>query len=120
MELLIEKGLDVNRSGPSGNALEYLWQIANKDPIDWHNSAICHLINLGAVNFRQDPNGLVPSVNEMREFAIWKGDRSDKYPTILHLEFRWDKHNVWQKEVDAWRKERARYYAEGPLDTASH
>ncbi len=114
-ELLIEKGLDINRSGPQGNALEYLWEVANEragNLLAGHQAlrlTICHLIDLGSVNRRQDPNGLVPSVDEMRNFAVWKGRALYK-----------DNFEDTVEEREAWQKERVRYYMEGPLDSAPH
>jgi hypothetical protein len=112
VELLIEKRLDINRSGPHGNALEYLWQVANERVENEAGGeelglAICHLIDLGSVNHRQDPNGLVPSVDEMRYFAVWKGKALNN-----------DKCAISWEERDAWRKERIRYYVEGPLESS--
>jgi hypothetical protein len=112
VELLIDKGLDINRSGPQGNALEYLWQVANQRVENETGGeelglAICHLIDLGSVNHRQDPNGLVPSVDEMRNCAVWKGKALNN-----------DKCAISREECDAWRKERTRYYVEGPLESS--
>lgn len=70
-ELLIEKGLDINRSGPQGNALEYLWQVANEraeNLLAGHQAlrlTICHLIDLGSVNRRQGPNPELMSKHRM-------------------------------------------------------
>jgi hypothetical protein len=111
VELLIEKGLDINRLGPHGNALEYLWQVANERVANETGGglgfAICHLIDLGSVNHRQDPNSLVPSVDEIRDFAVWKGKPLNN-----------DKYAISWEERDAWRKERIRYYVEGPLESS--
>jgi len=112
VELLIVKGLDINRSGPNGNALEYLWQVANervenKTRGEELGLAICHLIDLGSVNHRQDPNGLVPSVDEMRNFAVWKGKALNN-----------DKCAISREERDAWLEEHTRYYVEGPLESS--
>jgi hypothetical protein len=105
VELLIEKGLDINQSGLHGNALEYLWQVANervenKTRGEELGLAICHLIDLGSVNHRQDPNGLVPSVDEMRNFAVWKGKALNNDKCAIS------------------REERTRYYVEGPLESS--
>lgn len=71
VELLVRKGANINRSGPQGNALEYLWRKFNTvgsrrwRKLREYGSAIRHLIGLGAVNSRPDPNGLVPSIDRM-------------------------------------------------------
>ena len=121
IELLIDRGLDINRSGPHGNALEYLWQVANKplnNPAyamtyreEKLQLAICHLIDLGSVNRRQDPNGLIPSVDEMRNFSVWKGKTVSSNSRLGSRKY---------KEWNAWVKERTRHYLEGPLDSAPH
>ncbi|KFZ23237.1 hypothetical protein V502_02285 [Pseudogymnoascus sp. VKM F-4520 (FW-2644)] len=110
-EMLVRKGLDINRSGPYGNTLEYLWHSANESAEDsverqeMLQLAFCHLINHGSVNRRRDPNGLVPSLDEIRNFAVWKGEALS---------------TVTREEYNAWRKERRRYYMEGPLDSSPH
>ena len=73
IDLLIQKGANANQKGPLGNPLEFLWATAH--------SASCHLshsvyakgvrdliralIRVGAINQRKDPNGLIPSKDQM-------------------------------------------------------
>ena len=75
LEMLIRKGASVHVSGPNGNALEFVWELANKYPHGKpHKYAVVYisiihrLIELGAVNKRRDPNGMVPPVERMMEF----------------------------------------------------
>ena len=112
VELLIKRGLGINLSGPNGNVLECLWQTANdgqwtefqKNP----RVAICHLIDLGSVNRRPDPNGLVPSMDEMRTAFLWQG-------RPYNSGYSRGEKRVLENEKRAWRTERRRYYLEGPL-----
>ena len=69
--------------------------------------AICHLINLGLVNCRQDPNGLVPSTGKMKSFAMWNGEQ------VLRGQMK-----SCSRESEEWRKERIRDYLGGPLVNA--
>lgn len=79
LHLLVRKGADINQSGAEGNPLEFCWRRANTQSTHGghfdHNahgqyrSLLRQLIDLGAVNNRKDPNGLVPSVAQMRLFA---------------------------------------------------
>lgn len=78
LDLLTSRGADVNARGPKGNALEYVWELANtSDRIRtkyagrWE-PVIHRLLNYGAVNNRKDPNGMVPSVRRMRNFCASK------------------------------------------------
>lgn len=74
-ELLFAKGANINASGPLGTPLEFLWRVANTrifysildfkpivEGIEW-------LIRHGAVNNRCDPNGSVPSREQMLSFG---------------------------------------------------
>ena len=75
VELLIRHGADINTNGPQGNPLEYLWKKANgfshikMKHVSGYRFPIRHLIKLGAVNNLKDPNGLIPSVEQMQRFA---------------------------------------------------
>ena len=67
VEIMVLKGADINASGPIGNPLEYVWYLANTNLGDRKSRAsypraIEHLISLGAVNQKPDPNGVIPSV----------------------------------------------------------
>ena len=72
-ELLIGKGADVNAHGPLGKPLELVWRLAHKY---WRKpkrgrkvtQAIKWLIDYGAINEQQDPNGSVPSKEQMLAF----------------------------------------------------
>ena len=72
-ELLIGKGADVNAHGPLGKPLELVWRLAHKY---WRKpkrgrkftQAIEWLIDYGAINEQQDPNGSVPSKEQMLAF----------------------------------------------------
>ena len=73
--ILLEKGADVNASGPFGTPLEFVWRLANsvkaikyKHVHRW-SQAIKWLIQNGAVNNKCDPNGSVPSREQMLAFG---------------------------------------------------
>lgn len=73
--ILLAKGADVNASGPFGKPLEFVWRMANtvkhvkyKHVHRWRR-AIQWLIENGAVNDRCDPNGFVPSREQMLAFG---------------------------------------------------
>ena len=74
--ILVAKGANVNASGPFGTPLEFVWRIANtvgretkyKYARSWA-AAIKFLIKNGAVNNRRDPNGSVPSREQMLAFG---------------------------------------------------
>nr|KAK5448552.1 hypothetical protein LTR18_001640 [Exophiala xenobiotica] len=83
---------------PDGTPLEFLWKEANTrtleddmNPVSEYRETLSHLIRLGAVNNKRDPNGHVPSVRQMRYFGC---NRTDY-------------------------RECLRYYREGPLDGVS-
>ena len=69
-KLLIEKGADVNAHGPLGKPLEFVWWLAHRQ---WWTGvfagrvtdAIERLIDYGAINKQQDPNGSIPSKEQM-------------------------------------------------------
>jgi hypothetical protein len=71
LQMLVRKGADVNAEGLKGKALEYIWMLANTSRHGKVKYArkylepLRDLINLGAVNMREDPNGMVPSVVRM-------------------------------------------------------
>ena len=72
---LLAKGADVNASGPFGTPLEFVWRMAitvqdskYKSVHRWPR-AIHWLIKNGAVNGRCDPNGFVPSREQMLAFG---------------------------------------------------
>ncbi len=75
--LLIAEGADVNATGPYGTVLEFVWMLANTRAYVWikyrygyhFQALIRELIEVGAVNNRKDPNGLVPTVERMKNFA---------------------------------------------------
>jgi hypothetical protein len=76
IEMLVKKGADINRVGPDGTPLEFFWALVHSTDMEIvmyniHNARerIRCLIDLGAVNGRKDPNGLVPSVIQMRLFG---------------------------------------------------
>ncbi|KAJ9500522.1 hypothetical protein H2202_003738 [Exophiala xenobiotica] len=99
LDLLIQEGADVNQPGPEGTPLEFLWKEANTRTLTFmtvihvsgYRDALRHLIDLGAVHNATDPNGLVPSVRQMRHFGCNLTDY----------------------------RECLRYYREGPLDGVS-
>ena len=73
--ILLAKGADVNASGPFGTPLEFVWRMANtvrhieyRHVRRWRR-AIQWLIENGAVNNRCDPNGFVPSREQMLAFG---------------------------------------------------
>ena len=74
-ELLVAKGANVNVSGPLGTPLELVWRLVNTMGLvtdrDVRNcvKAIHWLIESGAVNNRYDPNGSVPSREQMLSFG---------------------------------------------------
>ena len=79
-KLLIKKGADVNAHGPFGKPLEFVWWLAHRRCWDWTNmknipQAIEWLIDCGAINEQQDPNGLVPSKERMLAFG--RGSKED-------------------------------------------
>ena len=96
VDLLVQKGLRINglAGSPYGNPLEYLWMKANTstgmETVGWRRITIRQFLDLGAVNNRRDPNGLVPSVEQMKH---WGRNPQD------HLECK-------------------RYYLDGPKDGA--
>lgn len=80
LEFLLEKGVDINVPGPYGNVLEFFWRLVNtshsrsyKD-ISSRREIICRLIHAGAVNNLPDPNGIVPTVDFMKNWANSKED----------------------------------------------
>lgn len=72
-QFLLEKGADVNAHGPLGKPLELVWRLAHTK---WGmlagdlyiSNTIEALIHRGAINERPDPNGSVPSKEQMRAF----------------------------------------------------
>ena len=71
--LLIKKGADVNAHGPLGKPLEFVWRLAHGR---WRKPGFSQsitrvikcLIDHGAINEQEDPNGLVPSKEQMLAF----------------------------------------------------
>jgi len=84
LQVLVCRGADVNAEGPRGKPLEYIWMLANtskhgkmKMKYAWkYLEPLRDLINLGAVNMREDPNGMVPSVERM---TSWPANRYSDY-----------------------------------------
>ena len=76
---LIERGADVNAPGPFGNPLEFTWLLANEDkptlPSFYIWERIRFLIEHGAINNREDPNGCVPSREWMLLFCVSEYDQ---------------------------------------------
>lgn len=78
LDILVRKGADINANGPYGTPLEYFWKLINNhehlhdDVIPACRKAISRLIKLGGVNRKQDPDGHIPSVEEM---LSWKADQ---------------------------------------------
>lgn len=69
---LLDRGADVNASGPYGNPLEFLWLLLFTNDLDddeWRFSLINSLLKRGAVNNQPDPNGMVPSRQQMLNFT---------------------------------------------------
>ena len=82
-KLLIEKGADVNAHGPLGKPLEFLWRLAHKHGVTpdsgWRiTRAIQLLINCGAINEQQDPNGSIPSKEQMLAFRYETSKQFDE------------------------------------------
>jgi hypothetical protein len=75
LSLLIQHGADPNSPGPDGNALEFVWKLANtvRDTnfifARRYAPLIRYLIDRGAINRRTDPNGRVPSLESMLTFG---------------------------------------------------
>ena len=77
VKLLVAKGANVNVSGPLGTPLEFMWQLTNTVPDDDYmenmvercENTIHWLIENGAVNNRYDPNGSIPSREQMLSFG---------------------------------------------------
>lgn len=66
--LFLDRGADVNASGPYGNPLEFLWLLLFTNDLDddeWRFILINPLLERGAVNNQPDPNGMVPSRQQM-------------------------------------------------------
>jgi hypothetical protein len=82
LQTLVRKGADVNAEGPKGKPLEYIWMLANTSrhgKVKYsrkYQKLLRDLINLGAVNMREDPNGMVPSVERM---TSWPTERYSDY-----------------------------------------
>jgi hypothetical protein len=82
LQALVCKGADVNAEGPKGKPLEYIWMLANTSRhgkikyARMYLEPLRDLINLGAVNMREDPNGMVPSVERM---TSWPTSRYSDY-----------------------------------------
>jgi hypothetical protein len=82
LQMLVCRGADVNAEGPRGKPLEYIWMLANTSKhrkIKYarkYLEPLRDLINLGAVNMREDPNGMVPSVERM---TSWPTNRYSDY-----------------------------------------
>ncbi|KAH8745621.1 hypothetical protein F5882DRAFT_108345 [Hyaloscypha sp. PMI_1271] len=82
LQALVCKGADVNAEGPKGKPLEYIWMLANTSGhgkvkyVRKYQKLLRDLINLGAVNMREDPNGMVPSVERM---TSWPTSRYSDY-----------------------------------------
>ena len=72
-KLLIAKGADVNAQGPLGKPLEFVWRLAHGR---WRKPRFSQsitrvikcLIDCGAINEQQDPNGSIPSKEQMLAF----------------------------------------------------
>ncbi|OAL26100.1 hypothetical protein AYO20_10234 [Fonsecaea nubica] len=83
IDLLVGRGVNINQLGPQGTPLELLWKLANTEKYpDKSHTYSCRmlmraLIDRGAVNTRKDPNGLVPSVIQMRLFGCNKTDEKE-------------------------------------------
>lgn len=82
-KLLIERGADVNAHGPLGKPLEFVWRLAHtrwrKLKYGWKIvQAIEWLIDCGAINEQQDPNGLVPSKEQMLAFRHGSQEHFDE------------------------------------------
>ena len=73
MSLLVVKGANVNASGPLGTPLEFVWRLANTEQydesMDRYANAMRWLIERGAMNNRPDPNGSIPSREQMLSFG---------------------------------------------------
>lgn len=78
LDILVRKGADINANGPHGTPLEYFWKMVNThevlrdETIKRFRKTISRLIELGGVNRKQDPDGQIPSVEEM---LSWKADK---------------------------------------------
>lgn len=74
--LLLAKGADINAKGPLGTPLEFVWRLGNTGNerfyrgLRWWSSAIQWLIENGAVNDMRDPNGSVPTREQMLSFGV--------------------------------------------------
>jgi hypothetical protein len=82
LRTLVCKGADVNAEGPKGKPLEYMWMLANTSShgkIKYarkYSKPLRDLIKLGAVNMKEDPNGMVPSMERM---TSWPTNRYSDY-----------------------------------------
>lgn len=82
----MSKGANINVYGPFGNPLELLWRLANSSDrgekmCETYQHIIRHLIRKGAVNNRPDPNGLVPTVEFMENWAT----NSSRYEECMRI-----------------------------------
>ena len=80
-KVLLNKGADVNASGPLGTPLEFAWLLATTSVVNkayWmHNclKGVELLLRYGGVNNRPDPDGKVPSREQMMDFCRVHKDR---------------------------------------------
>jgi hypothetical protein len=80
LDLLLRKGADINAPGPHRTPLEFVWKaaITSRLPISLHEffiEMILGLIKRGGVNNRPDPNGIIPSVKYMKNWAHTERDK---------------------------------------------
>lgn len=134
LDIFLQNGANINAAGPYGNALEFLWKIANTDEqqtiasVCGHRDVMRHLIKRGAVNNQPDPNGLIPSIDYMENWPGVDDERLDQLRGAARLDLYLesdderldlegdDENHETMAFLKAY-KECRRYYLHGPRDS---